>query len=696
MRISRITLFVALAILALSAGTLLYGFGQAPSAKAKSKAKSTAAAAASKAPERGIDEASMDKSADPCTDFYQYACGGWTAAHPVPPDRASFGRFSELLDHNQEALHAILDAASANKPGRSALDRKIGDYYASCMDESAIEQKGATPLKAELDRIDALKDKGDLPALMAHLFGIGVRPFFSFRPGQDYKDATQMIANAGPGGLGLPDRDYYIRDDAKTTETRNAYAQHVQKMLELTGDQQAAADAKSVMDIETQLAKVSLDRVARREPSNVYHKMSKRDWEALTPAFAWDKFLTGIQAPPIVSLNVSEPDFMKGLQSTLQSADLNAIKAYLRWHTVHSFAPVLSNSFVNENFNFYGKTLNGTQELQPRWRRCVMSTDRALGELLGQPYVKRNFPASAKARTLKMVGEIEAAMQRDIEALPWMSETTKKQALVKLHAVANKIGYPEHWRDYSTLSVVRGDYYGNQVRSDTFEFNRNLHKIGKPVDKTEWGMTPPTVNAYYSPNQNNINFPAGILQPPFYDDARDDAINYGGVGAVVGHELTHGFDDQGAKFDPQGNLRDWWTPQDQAEFKTRTGCEVEEYNQFTPVDDVHVNGKLTLGENTADNGGLRLAYMAMEKALANVSGKNSQGFTKEQLLFLGWGQVWCENARPEFERANAKTNPHSPGKFRVIGVVQNMPEFQKAFECKAGQPMVRQNACRVW
>jgi predicted metalloendopeptidase len=340
--------------------------------------------------------------------------------------------------------------------------------------------------------------------------------------------------------------------------------------------------------------------------------------------------------------------------------------------------------------------LNGTQELEPRWKRCVRSTDRALGELLGQPYVQRNFPPAAKARTLKMVQEIEGAMERDIDQLPWMSETTKKQALVKLHAVANKIGYPEHWRDYSSLNVVRGDYVGNQLRSDTFEFRRNLGKIGKPVDKTEWGMTPPTVNAYYSPNQNNINFPAGILQPPFYDNARDEAINYGGVGAVVGHELTHGFDDQGAKFDPQGNLRDWWSPQDKQEFEQRTGCEVNEYDQFVATEDVHVRGKLTLGENTADNGGLRLAYMAMEKALANDKGKNAQGFTKEQLLFLGWGQVWCENARPEYSRVLAQTNPHSPGKFRVIGVVQNMPEFQQAYGCKAGQPMVKENACRVW
>ena len=692
MRISRITLFVALAILGLCAGTLLYGFGQAGAAKAKSKS----AAAASKGSERGIDEAAMDKSADPCNDFYKYACGGWMTAHPVPPDRASYGRFAELLDRNQDVLHTILEAAAADKPGRSALDKKIGDYYASCMDESAVDQKGATPLKPEFDRIDALKGKDELPALVAHLYAIGVRPFFGFRAAQDFKDATQIIANVGSGGLGLPDRDYYVKDDEKTTATRNAYVQHVEKMLDLSGDQNAAADAKSIMDIETSLAKVALERVARREPSNIYHKMSKQDWEALTPNFAWDKFLAGVQAPPIASLNVSEPEFMKGLQNTLQNTELPAIKAYLRWHVIHSFAPVLSNAFVNENFNFFGKTLNGTQELQPRWRRCVASTDRALGEMLGQPYVKQNFPPAAKARTLKMVGEIESAMQRDIEQLPWMSETTKKEALVKLHAVANKIGYPEHWRDYSTLNVVRGDFFGNQLRSDTFEFHRNLNKIGKPVDKTEWGMTPPTVNAYYSPNENNINFPAGILQPPFYDNGRNEAINYGGVGAVVGHELTHGFDDNGAKFDPQGNLRDWWSPADEAEFKKRTGCEVDEYSAFSPVDDVRVNGRLTLGENTADNGGLRLAYMAMEKAMANNTGKNSQGFTKEQLLFLGWGQVWCENARPEFSRANAKTNPHSPGRFRVIGVVQNMPEFQKAFGCQAGQPMVRENACRVW
>ena len=701
MRHPKLLIVAGLTVFALSVACV-YGFAQV--LKGKTAVKTAPAKAA--APARGVDGASMDRTADPCVDFYQYACGGWRAAHPVPADRASFSRFAELLDRNQDVLHDILEKAAPDNPSRSPLEKKIGDYYASCMDEAAIDQKGLAPLQPELDRIAGLGSKEQLADEVAHLYPRGVRPFFGFRAAQDFKDATQMIASVGAGGMGLPDRDYYLKQDAKSVDLRTKYQEHVQKMLQLSGEgeSQAAAGAKSVMDIETALAKVSLDRIARREPTNVYHKMSKQEFAALSPAFAWDRFLTGVQAPPIASLNVAEPEFVKGLQAVIQNTDLDALKAYLRWHTLSSAAPMLPAPFVQEQFNFSDKVLRGVEQMEPRWRRCVRSTDRQLGELLGQPYVERNFGPSAKQRTLRMVQEIEAAMEADIKALPWMTEATKQQALVKLHAVANKIGYPDAWRDYSKLTVTRGDALGNALRADVFDFRRNLDKIGKPVDKKEWGMTPPTVNAYYSPNMNNINFPAGILQPPFYDQGRDEAINYGGVGAVVGHELTHGFDDQGRKYDPNGNLRDWWTAPDATEFEKRTGCEVNEYDSFVATEDAHVKGKLTLGENTADNGGVKVAMMALhdrlstdKKAAAEEKTlEKKEGFTPEQRFFLGFAQIWCENRTDESARLLAKTDPHSPGQYRVNGTVQNSADFAKAFQCKAGQPMVSANACRVW
>jgi putative endopeptidase len=646
-----------------------------------------------------FDPAALDKTADPCANFYQYACGGWMKNNPIPADQASWGRFNELYERNRAFLRDILENA-ASASNRTPNQQKIGDYYASCMDEEAINKKGVTALKPAFDRINSIKDKSELTGLVAHLHAHGIDVLFNLDSGADFKNAKEVIGQADQGGLSLPDRDYYLKDDAKSVELRKAYVEHVANMFKLAGDSpdQAAAEAKAVMAIETALAKGSMDRVERRDPEKIYHKLSTEEWQALTPSFSFAEYLQEIGAPSMTSLNVATPDFFKALDAELKEASLDDLKTYLRWHFMHSQARVLPNEFVNENFNFYGKTLRGAKELQARWKRCTAAADADLGEAVGQVYVEKHFPPDAKARTLKMVNALEAALGQDIQSLDWMSDATKKQALVKLKAIENKIGYPSKWRDYSSLNIVRGDALGNSLRANAFEVKRHIDKIGKPLDKQEWQMTPPTVNAYYDPTENNINFPAGILQPPFFDFKADDGLNFGGIGAVIGHELTHGFDDQGAQFDPQGNLKNWWTPEDEKKFKERTQCLVDEYDKFVAVDDVHVRGKLTLGENTADNGGLRIAHMALEDTIAK-SGKPPQkidGYTPQQRLFLGWGQIWCQNLTDQMARLLALNNEHSPGKYRVNGVVSNMPEFQKAWGCKAGQPMAPQNACHVW
>jgi putative endopeptidase len=649
---------------------------------------------------KGLDPALMDKSADPCVDFYQYSCGGWLKQNPVPADQSSYGRDTELAERNRLILRDILEKAAVDRPDRSALEQKIGDYYASCMDEAAIQKRGMAALKPELEKIGALKSKADLADLLAHLHMIDVNAFFSYGSDQDFKDATSVIAEADQGGLGLPERDYYTRTDAKSVETRKEYLQHVTNMFKLLGDspQTAAANAKKVMDIETALAKASLTVVQRRDPASIYHKLPVSDLAAMDPAFSWNRYLRATDTPSVQNLNVAVPEFFKGLETVLQQQDLAAIKTYLRWHLVHHAAPMLSKAFVNENFSFYGRKLAGQKELRARWKRCVQSTDQNLGEALGQIYVERTFGAEGKARTLAMVKDIEIAMEQDIKQLTWMTDATRLRATEKLHAVANKIGYPDKWRDYSTYKVVRGDALGNYMRGAEFESRRQIAKIGKPVDRGEWGMTPPTVNAYYNPQMNDINFPAGILQPPFYDQKMDDAVNYGDAGGVVGHELTHAFDDEGRQFDAKGNLNDWWTAQDSKEFEERTACVVKEYDNFIAVDDVHVQGKLTLGENVADIGGLKLAFMAFmnHEQTAGQKEQPEQGFTPEQRFFISYGQGWCENYTPESLRLLAQTNPHAPVKYRVNGVVQNLTEFQKAFSCKAGTPMAPEKRCEVW
>jgi putative endopeptidase len=647
----------------------------------------------------GLDPAAMDTTAKACQDFYKYSDGGWLKKNAIPPEYPSWGTFSELAERNRQAMHTILERLAKEKAAAGSDAQKLGDFYASCMDEAAVEAQGAKPLAPELARIDKIQSLSDLRSEIARLQTHGVGVLFGFGSQQDRKNSSEVIAGAFQGGLGLPDRDYYTKTDDKSKELRAQYVDHVKKMLTLLGDDpaKAGAEAKIVLDIETRLAEPSMTRVERRDADATYHRLSPAELKALTPNFAWDAYFKELDAPAITAVNIGQPKFFEAMDKQLTIVPLGDWKTYLRWHLVRAAAPGLSSKFVEENFNFNGRTLQGTKEILPRWKRCVQMTDNHLGFALGKIYVSEHFPPDAKARADQMVKNLIAALRDDLATLPWMGEETRKAAIAKLDAFTPKIGYPDKWRDYSLYKVERGALVVNVMNGALYEHHRDMDKIGKPVDRTEWGMTPPTVNAYYNAGRNEIVFPAGILEPPFFDAKADDAVNYGGIGAVIGHEMTHGFDDQGRKFDAQGNLKDWWTPDDLKNYLERATCVEKQFDGYVVEGDLHQNGKLVLGESIADLGGLTIAYKAFQKSLAGKPRPaNIDGFTPEQRLFLNWARVWATNGRPEFERLMTNTNPHPLGRFRAIGAPSNIPEFAAAFSCAAGDPMVRAQRCVIW
>ena len=648
----------------------------------------------------GLNIENMDTAVDACTDFYQYSCGGWIKKNPIPSDQSAWSVYGKLADDNQHFLWGVLSSLAAQGGPHTPPQRQIGDYFAACLDQATVDRLGATPLQNDLRSIDGMRSLRELPALVSQLqlSSNNPGPFFNFGSNQDFADSQQVIAFADAGGLGLPERDYYTKTDDKSIVLRKQYQAHVARMFGLVGDspQEAQREAVAVMRMETALAKASLTIVQRRNPRSLFHKMKLQELQTLTPDFDWGAYLHASGISAVTEFNVAEPKFYQALSLLLRTASLADVKVYLRWHLLHATAAQLASPFVEENFDFFGRVLQGVPQLQPRWKRCVKQIDADLGESLGREFVERAFTPEIKQKTLQMTLQIEEAMRADLEQLTWMSANTRQNALAKLHGIVNKIGYPDKWRDYSSVRVTRDDYFGNVERAAMFESRRQLAKIGKPLDRSEWTMTAPTVDAEYNEQLNDVNFPAGVLQPPLFDLKMDDAPNYGNTGGTIGHELTHAFDDEGRQYDARGNLRDWWTAPDAAKFTRQVQCVSDQYSKYTIIDDVKINGKLTRGEDVADLGGLVLAWMAWRAETVMSPAKPRDHLTPEQRFFVGYAQWACESTRPEKMRLQAVTDPHSPGRYRVNGVVVNMPEFARAFSCKAGQPMVNPKPCRVW
>jgi putative endopeptidase len=643
----------------------------------------------------------MDTKADPCQDFYRYACGGWLDKTQLPPDQSRWGRgFAEIEERNREELRDILVAA-AKEQGGDAGRAKLGAFYSACMEEDKVEKAGADPLKPLLKEIDDVKDAASLMAMAAKLQGYLVPVLFRVRVQGDFKNPDLAIASFSQGGLGLPDRDYYLKDDDRSKQMRADYQAHMTKMFQLLGEPEEAAKkhAGRVFNLELELAKVSRPRAEMRDPNKTYNKLDIDGLKKLTPALDWTRFLTTTGYPSVKDINVGVPEFFQGLEKQVTSTDPETLRAYLRWHLVLATAPLLSKAFQDENFDFYGKKLSGQKEQQARWKRCVEATDSSLGELLGQEFVKQYFPGDSKAIAGELIGRIEAAFEANLPSLTWMDDATRARASAKLKALKNKVGYPDKWRDYSKLAVKKGDYFASSLAARRFAFDFEENKIGKPVDKGEWGMTPPTVNAYYNPLLNEMVFPAGILQPPFFDRGFPMAMNFGGIGMVMGHELTHGFDDQGRKFDPTGKLTEWWEPSVSAKFDERAKCVSDLYSSYEVQPGVKLNGKLTLGENIADLGGIKQAFVAYKKWAKEHPETDKpvlEGMTNDQLFFVGFGQTWCSLQTPEVERMLVTTDPHSHPKYRVTGPLSNFPSFSSAFQCAEGTPMKRKDACEVW